>query len=209
LNDAETEAATTALGEVFGRFKPHTVRWWAPEQRDLNELPGATKDDRLVVGRIKDLTGGSAALLPDRFSFEPEPAVRCYHDYQDAYAEFAAQATFHNAPRPERLASLEECESRGALYCLRDRDRFAGLMAARPHALRGIRGWEVVEEILGAEYRGKGLAVAMQRLFVSRLDPARGLLVMGEIADGNLPSLRTAQRVGRKDVGGWYTIRYL
>ncbi len=76
-------------------------------------------------------------------------------------------------------------------------------MAARSHSLRGITGWEIVEEILGTDYRGKGLGVAMQRLFVSGLDPRQGVLVMGEIADGNLPSLRTAQRAGRKDVGGW------
>jgi hypothetical protein len=46
----------------------------------------------------------------------------------------------------------------------------------------------------------------MQRRFVSSLNPEQGALVMGEIANGNLPSLRTAQRVGRKDVGGWCSI---
>jgi hypothetical protein len=202
FDDPEMAAATSELLDVFSLFNAAAVLWWAPEQRDLSELEG-TRDHRLVVGRIQDITSGSSTTLPERFSFEPETAARCYQDYVQAYAEFGAQATFQNPPRPEQLPSLEECERRGALYCLRDGARFAGLMAARSHSLRGITGWEIVEEILGTDYRGKGLGVAMQRLFVSGLDPRQGVLVMGEIADGNLPSLRTAQRAGRKDVGGW------
>jgi hypothetical protein len=207
LTDAEMEVATSALSGIFSRFKPRAVHWWAPEHRSLSDLPNVIRDQRLVVGRIQDVTSGSPpALLPERFSFEAEPDIPCYPDYLQAYAEFTARATFQDAPRPERLATLEECASHGALYCLRDGGRFAGVMAARPNVLRGIRGWEVVEEILDSGYRGKGLAVTMQRLFVSRLNPELGALVMGEIVDGNLPSLRTAQRVGRKDVGGWCSI---
>ena len=76
LNDAEMETATSALGEAFRLFNPHTVRWWAPEQRDMSMLPGAAGDDRLVVGRIQDVTSAPLPLLPDRFSFEPEGPAR-------------------------------------------------------------------------------------------------------------------------------------
>jgi hypothetical protein len=205
LNDGEIAAATRVLIKDFALFRPLAVRWWSPEQRDLRGLPNAAGDLRLVAGRVADMThlpGSLAAHL----SFHPESVVDCYEEFRRAYAEFLAQATFHNAPLPETPSSLEACEREGHLYCLRDSGRFAGLMAARPDAIRGIKGWVIFEEILGAEYRGRGLAVAMQRIFVSTFDVARGALVMGEIADANLPSLRTARGAGRSDIGGWVFI---
>jgi len=206
LTPSEITAATRSLIADFELFRPRGVRWWSPEQHDLRDVPLAHGDYRLVIGRIADIVRGCAAL-PCQYAFRPERVAQFYDDYWNAYVEFRTYASFENVPAPESPASLEDCERNGALYCLREAGRFAGLMAARPHMRRGIRGWEVVEEILGAEHRGRRLAAAMQKLFVSKFDPALGTLVMGEIADGNLPSLRTAQRAGRRDVGGWVFIR--
>jgi hypothetical protein len=206
LTGAEVSAATRSLITDFELFQPKGVRWWSPEQHDLRSVPSAHGDYRLVIGPIADIVRGCAPL-PAQYSFRPEPVAQFYDDYRDAYAEFRTHASFDNVPAPESPASLADCERNGALYCLREAGRFAGLMAARPRLLRGIRGWEIVEEILGAEHRGRRLAAVMQKFFVSKFDPALGTLVMGEIADGNLPSLRTAQRAGRRDVAGWVFIR--
>jgi hypothetical protein len=206
LTGSEISAATRSLIADFELFEPTGVRWWSPEQHDLRSVPSAQGDYRLVIGPIADIVHGCASL-PSQYSFRPERVAQFYDDYRYAYAEFRSVASFDNVPAPESPASLEDCERNGVLYCLREAGRFAGLMAARPRLLRGIRGWEIVEEIVGADHRGRRFASAMQRFFVSKFDPALGTLVMGEIADGNLPSLRTAQRAGRRDVGGWVFIR--
>jgi hypothetical protein len=47
----------------------------------------------------------------------------------------------------------------------------------------------------------------LQRAVLDRLDIARAPLVVGTIDARNLPSLRTALRVGRHVVGTWTFIR--
>jgi hypothetical protein len=204
----ELSAATSALIATFSPFKPSRVRWWSPEQRELRTLPGATGDHRLVIGRLPAIRELPAAHLPNRFSFHTESAAVCHEQYALAYDDFLSRSvTMEGRMRAESRDTLEECERAGALLALRDGDRLAGLMAARPQTLRGVKGWEIVEEFLWSDYRGQGLAVGMQRCFTSALDSLRGELVFGEIHDMNLPSLRTALRAGRTDVGGWVFVR--
>jgi len=204
LTGAEVTDATSALIEAFSLFKPTRVRWWSPEQHELRQLAGATGDHRLVIGRLREIREGAPAPLPARFSFGPESAAACYDEYARAYAEFLdASPVMEGRITAESQRSLDECARAGALFSLRDGDRLAGLMAARPDNARGINGWLIVEEFLWPDYRGQRMAPAMQRRFTSGLDTSKGQLVFGEILDMNVPSLRTAVRAGRTDVGGW------
>jgi hypothetical protein len=204
----EVTAVTSVLIDAFPPFKPLRVRWWSPEQLELRGLPGATGDHRLVIGRLQEIREGSPARLPDRFSFAPESAAVCYEEYARAYTGFlAASHAMEGRMRTESKETLDECARAGALFILRDGDRLAGLMAARPQTLRGIKGWEIVEEFLWDDYRGRGIAPAMQGRFTSGLDNSHAQLVFGEIHDLNVPSLRTALRAGRTDVGGWVFVR--
>jgi hypothetical protein len=66
LNDVEMETATSALGEAFRLFNPQTVRWWAPEQRDVSTLSGAAGDYRLVV------VGFKTWQVPQPLSFQTD-----------------------------------------------------------------------------------------------------------------------------------------
>jgi hypothetical protein len=200
----EVSAATSALISAFSAFNPSRVRWWSPEQRELRTLPLATGDQRLVVGRLSEIREVPVARLPDRFSFHAEPAAVWYEEYALAYTDaLASGVAMERRMTAESRDTLKECERAGALFTLRDGGRLAGLMAARPQTLRGLKGWEIVEEFLWSDYRGHGLAAAMQQRFTSGLDQRHGQLVFGEIHDMNLPSLRTALRAGRTDVGGW------
>ena len=103
----------------------------------------------------------------------------------------------------ETRASLASCAEAGGLSCLRDGERVAGVIAARPSVERGVLAWYMVEEILDTPYRGRGLAPLLQRAFLAGLDRSRSVLVSGHIDAANLPSLRTALRCGRIDAGGW------
>lgn len=60
----------------------------------------------------------------------------------------------------------------------------------------------VIEELLETPFRGRGFAPAMQRMFLERLADKDDRLVWGTIDARNIPSLRTAQRVGREIVFG-------
>ena len=106
----------------------------------------------------------------------------------------------------EHGMSLEECANHGARIVS---GRIAGWRfdgGARPHVIRGIRGWEIVEEILAAGYRAEERWFFLQRLFVTKLDAARTDLVMGEVADENLPSAAYRATCRRRtwEAGSWW-----
>jgi GNAT superfamily N-acetyltransferase len=135
---------------------------------------------------------------------EPDPGVSCYEAYRDVYTRLHRDVPGSSqSSRCEAREALEACAADGALFCLRDRGRLAGIIAARLDRRHGARTWYMIEEVLDGDYRGRGLAPALQRALIARLDPARAALILGEIDDVNLPSLRTALRTGRLDAGGW------
>lgn len=64
------------------------------------------------------------------------------------------------------------------------------------------RGFEIVDQWVAPHYRGRGLGAALQRAAIERL---RGnVIVFGTISPDNVPSLRTARRIGRLDIGGFH-----
>ena len=77
------------------------------------------------------------------------------------------------------------------------------LRSPLPTCKHGLRGHLVVEEVLDTLYRGHGLGPALQRHFINQLPSSEGGLVFGTIDAINQPSMRTAIKVGRLDVGGW------
>lgn len=97
------------------------------------------------------------------------------------------------------LEDYRACATAGGLYVVAHEGRLGGVLAARPGIVRGVPGWE----ILDTDLRGRRVAAHVQRRFIDRLDARRGALVLGTIEATNEPSLRTALRVGRVEVGRW------
>lgn len=206
----EVIAASKRLAGQFSLFNPRCIRWWSPADRfDLREIPGAIGDQRLIVGSIPDILATPMPATSLRsIRLEPESEEEGYDRYRDAFNEFLESnpAWKNRLPKTDR-DDFRECENVGGLYRLLVGQEYAGMIAARPGQLMGIRGWEMMEELIVPPFRGSGLASTMQRLFIERLDTARASLVFGTIDDRNVASMKTALRVGRRDVGGWVFIQ--
>ena len=84
---------------------------------------------------------------------------------------------------------------------------WAGVIAAERRSEVFLSGYCVIEEILGGKYRGKGFAPAVQRMMIENLELQGDEMIFGHISLKNSPSLRTASRVGRSDVGGYLFVR--
>ena len=78
---------------------------------------------------------------------------------------------------------------------------WAGLLAVQPVPLLGAPGWLIIEEILAPQFRGRRLGAALQRAGLAATVPEQEKsMIWGTIHNGNLPSRRTAARVGRQEV---------
>lgn len=198
--------ASRRLATEFQIFRPPLVRWWTADvQFDPRTLPGAVGDQRVVAGSLSELLAGSRPeTTVAAVRLEPETEAEGYDRYSAALNEFLdahphCKSWLSMTSREE----FQECEAVGGLHAMWVGDAYAGVIAALPKALRGIAGWEIVEEVVTASNRGRGLAPVMQRLLLERLDPNRGAVIFGTIDDRNRASLKTALRVGRREVGGW------
>ena len=101
---------------------------------------------------------------------------------------------------------LEKCERSKSLFEVLIEGESAGVIGGFADRSYGLKGYLVADEILDDEHRGRGFAPAMQRRFIDALRASEDDLVFGTIAVQNAASIRTALRVGRVDVGGWWFV---
>jgi RimJ/RimL family protein N-acetyltransferase len=202
LSATETLRASRELGAAFAAFRPLHVSWWSPEQHDLRAVAGVVGDQRLIAAPLREL--GQRQELPAGLRLRRDPSGDSFAAYAAMFEEFWLE---HPGWREELQLTDEdeyrECAREGCLMQVEQDGQIAGVLAARLGALRGLHGWEMLDELLGRSLRGRGLAPTLQRHFASHLDADRAPLLWGTIASRNERSWRTALRVGRRDLGGW------
>jgi L-amino acid N-acyltransferase YncA len=209
LTAEERLAATDVLCDAFAALAPAAVWWWVGGHPTAPAVAGRLVDDqRLLMGSIPELVGHFDEPADAPFTLRRDDSAASYDAYVRLFEAFVAanQSWRGRLARSERDA-FEACAGAGGLFVVEHRGRMAGVFAARPGEVHGIPGWLVEEELLGDALRGRGLAPTLQRMALARLDTSAHTLVMGTIHAANAPSLRTARRVGRSDVGAWVFVR--
>ena len=171
--------------------------------RATNEASGCTLGEAFE----SLLPGGSDAEHGLRLGAEHPGEV--YAEYEQAFDGLVDEMP-ELAPELSKSSrdELEDCVRQGALLTLRDRDRFAGLIAATMGEAHALSGYYVVEEIVAREYRGQGLGRTLQsalfealaEALAARATSAQRELVFGTIHAKNAASLKTALAVGREEV---------
>ena len=197
--------ACAELADEFEVFEPKCVRLRSPQgASDFDLLPGVQADLRIYAGPLEELRARPLPNHFDRIRLVAQEPDEYYDEYCETYDEFArATPELNERVARESLASLRACHECGACFRVAVDGEAAGVIAARPEHTDGLEGWVVIEEILAAPFRGRGLGAALQRHLIEVLDDERFPLLTGTIDALNEPSMRTARRVGREDVGGW------
>ncbi|MEM9489213.1 MAG: GNAT family N-acetyltransferase [Myxococcota bacterium] len=202
----QLERLACALGGEFAAFRPRSIRLFipGPAGRLAAHLPpSASHDNRLIVGLRSALRVSPRPPGFERIELRPLG--------DDAYPRYRAtcEQFFADTPDGQRMLEIEsEDDLRACQTCFEAwiDDTWAGLVAARHEDIFGLSGHCVVEEILTRPFRGFGLGIALQRHLIERLEPHGHDLIWGTIDARNLPSRKTAERVGRTDIGGWIFI---
>jgi hypothetical protein len=207
LSVTETAAAAARLGDAFANFNPLASWWWSKDSvLDVESSSmGVHPDQRFLLGSIRDIVQRPLSRSDIDCVLRKDQHGTSYDAYTRIVADFIEQNPFW-AGRIERTEREDylECAAVGGVCVVERQGAIGGVFAARPGAIRGIPGWEVVDAILASGLRGRGWAPVLQRMFLEQLDTTVQPLIIGTIDAANTPSLRTALRVGRTDGGGWY-----
>jgi RimJ/RimL family protein N-acetyltransferase len=208
LTADETVSAHRALLREFAEFSPRSTRWWFPTGKSIPQVAGAAADQHLVMGSLEQIRRTSAVPLPRDWSLRRlDAAIEVETGFAELYQDFhRARPDLAQAVLATPSEGLTECARAGGLYvCFAGAD-LVGVVAAKPDTEYYVDAWLMWDIVLARKYCGRGLAPALQRAVLDRFDLERASFVAGTIDARNLPSLKTALRVGRQVVGTWVFI---
>ncbi len=202
---AWNEVRARILAE-FAPFAPRRLRLrWPGAAPPPVSGPQVEVDLRLVAGRLEQLRQRPRPWGEEALEVQTATDLSFFADYARAHARWRA-----GSPRigpevfPAQEEQLRRCLTEGVIVTAHVRGRWAGLMAASREPERALEGYSVQELFLDEGLRGRRNAAILQRRLVDRLlDHGRDCL-HGTIHRSNLPSLRAAQRTGRRVVETWW-----
>jgi hypothetical protein len=205
LTTEETAAAHAALMREFAAFSPRASRWWAASDDHVPKLATARADLHLVMGSLSEIRTTPATALPGHWKLRRlASASKVGGAFRELYRSFhGARPDLAESVQPASLDDLEDCAKAEGLYACFSGTEVVGIVASKPVAQYSVAAWLIWDIVLARQYCGMGLAPVVQRAVLDHLDPTRAPLVVGTIDAHNLPSLRTALRVGRQVVGTW------
>lgn len=208
------------VGRAFGEAPPERLRLYAHGEMDdpslqslrafpgvpgVSGLPGAPYK-RYLAGRLIDLHHREAPANADAITIRTPADCSFYPEYEQHYEEFwTARPDLKPFVRIESRDDLERYRAAGGLRLVEVDGQFAGVFAALPQTSHGLRGWCMHERILFGEFRGRRLGAAALWRFARTLPAEDNAVLYGTIVPDNQPSLRSAKKLGRLDIGGtWW-----
>ena len=197
MNDAEAvDALAAQVTEAYRGVGVRGFTFWEQPGLDLSPTENWAT---VMAGSLSAAAGADERDLTGVLTISwPEAAAEVFTEYQREH-----QAWRSGAPELDPFVSesdqagLQEAADQGLLMSLRDDHGFAGLVAATISPLFGRPALCMLDVLLTERLRGKGLAPTVQSSFLA--GQRSGLdTVWGHIHARNLPSLRTAQKLGRR-----------
>ena len=197
--------ALRQLAGVFADFAPGFVQFYHPAHRALR-LAGIAQDHHYLAGLAREMAARQPSAGLARVSLRRPAGLGFYPRYVACYRQMYAERPHLEAKvRIESEESLSECDAAGFLCEIMVDGNWAGIVAARPGLIAGVRSIFMTEIVLDAAARGHELGPAVhQRLAANVAAIDERSILTGIIAAANVPSLKTATRAGRAEIGGWY-----
>lgn len=199
------DAATfAAIGEAFAVFVPGSVEIFHAAHLPLR-APATRIAQHLLAAPVREMLARPAAPGLDRVALARPADLAFYPRYRETYeAMWAERPHLRDVVRIESEETLAACREQGLLFEILVDGLARGVVAARNDARADIRGIFMVEIVLDRATRAQGLGPAVhQRLAAAVAAASSDAIVIGTIAPENVPSLKTATRAGRVEIGTW------
>jgi hypothetical protein len=195
------------LARAFESFAPRRIRFYQPAHVPI-EAPGTHIDQHFLAGLAREMAERPSAPGLARVTLQLPADLGFYPRYVEAYDQmFLARPQLRGVVRIESEKSLAACHAEGLLYEIAVDGRWAGIVAARHQVVVGLRGVYMIEILLDRVARGQGLGPVVHQLLAAKVaaaDPSA--ILTGTIAPANEPSLKTAMRAGRVEIGAWHWV---
>lgn len=208
--NADTESLKEFATEQFRKFTPNFLSiWLRPSlQFDVSNY-NVTQSRQYMAGSIATIRKMEKPVGYERVILKKVTADFDFNWYTEAYEDFHRQHPELKdwVPITDK-EDIDRCISDQLLYKVFVDGVLAGLIGAQNELLLGVPSVYMTELLLLSRFKGQGLAVALQRKFIDLL-PREFDLVWGTIDAKNLPSLKTALRVGRTSIRSEYFIRLI
>jgi RimJ/RimL family protein N-acetyltransferase len=205
---AEFDDIKNIVRSEFKIFNPaHIAIWFSPRSSFALEI------ERTIQPARRYLAAKTAELLskspPPNFNSLHLEAVKApdYFDwYKNEYEKFHVKhPELKSWVTMSDFEDLEEYRALNLLYRAKMGEETVGLIGGSAQSLLGMSGLYMCELLIAETFKGKSLAAAMQRRFIE--EAGRNFeVVWGTIDSRNIPSTRTALKIGRHIVRNEYFI---
>lgn len=185
----------TYLHKYFELFKPKYLRYYTN-----NKILSDIRNNCYLVQM--------ASVIKEKIIFEEEKNMTLitpinesyYKDYQNEYEKFHQKyPDLKNKVPCNDLKLMENSRKDGLLKEVKYQGKSIGLIAGLRDDFLGHPAIYFIEILLKENWRGKGLAKAMQRKYINEISAANEI-VWGTIDMANQPSIMTAKANLRKAV---------
>lgn len=200
------DAVKAVLVQEYGVFGPKQVRLFVPSDRrlDLGRLPGAYWEKRYLAAPLDQMRSADQPEALERVQLRKPDDMTFYRAYRNLYEQrFREQPALREYARIETEEDLEDYLEEGTLFEVLVDKRWAGVIVVTRDEEQGLRGFLVVENLLDPQLGRQRLGVAVQYQLVRALVGEAGDVLFGTIDTRNIAAIKTAQRSGRSDVGGF------
>lgn len=198
------------IAECWKHLDPLCVRLPVPSVDAVSAHsfgPGSRPDVRFLAGPVVEIRSVPLPRI-DGLAVRLASDTSWYDHYRRQYESFLAGAGERREwTRPETRDSLANAVREGAVQLIELYGELAGVIVLRRETAHGLRGLRVQEKFLFEGVRGTGIAAGVEQAAIARRSTEPGDVVFGTIDDRNTPSVRSALRTGRIEIGAklWLT----
>ncbi len=205
-NNTDCELFSALLRREFSEFAPS--RWRIFQASHLPyQFDGYAGDLRVLAGLLGEIRNLPMPSNAAQVELKPATSGQFYPRYVALYQQlYQERPWLPDVARIETLEDIEQHIKNGKVFEVFVDRQWAGLTIACRDQGWGVRGWLMVEIVLEAQFRGQNLAVTVQRLLAQHLENNGKDCLFGTIGAINLPMQKTATRVGRADLGGYFWV---
>ncbi|MBC8144573.1 MAG: GNAT family N-acetyltransferase [bacterium] len=191
-----------AIVSAYSRFNPRVIRWFdsAPvDKLDVDLQP----DLRLFAGTLATVRD-SRPEGAERLMLTRAVDLGWRDRYEQIYSEYlTSNPSLVGDLFSENEESLRGMLDNGTLFEAWYDDEWAGIVGVRKERDYFVNGYCVIERALVTKLHGMQLGAAMLWRLAATLDAPGDDILYGTIHPSNVRSQRSAERVGRRDIGGY------